>query len=126
MNELVGMNELTKKQKVAVVVMALALATVILMLTGGVYAAAAAKDVLEVIHKVLKYLTVIVGSIVLLSGIVKYVMAKQDSNGPDEHKAIMTMAVGVILIILFTVIIDDNVMSKIAGWIDSADSTTTN
>ena len=120
------MKELTKKQRVAVIAMALALAVPIFMMTGGVYAAPAkASDVLEVIHKVLKFLTVIVGSIVLLSGIVKYVMAKQDSNGPDEHKAIMTMAVGVILIILFTVIIDKPVMDKIAGWIDSADSTTT-
>ena len=120
------MKELTKKQRVAVIAMALALAVPIFMMTGGVYAAAQAKDVLEVIHKVLKYLTVIAGSIVLLSGIVKYVMAKQDSNGPDEHKAIMSMAVGVILIILFTVIIDTDTMNTIAGWIDSADSTTTN
>lgn len=82
-----------------------------------VYAEATAADVLSVVHTVLKYISVIIGIVLFLSGIMKYVVAKQNDSGPEEHKAAATMAVGIVLIILFTVIIDDTMMTKIAGWI---------
>ena len=101
----------------AISAMAVVLTMTFFCVFPDVAAKASAKDVLDVIIKVLKYVSIIVGVIMLLSGIMKFVVAKQNDNGPDEHKAAATMAVGIVLIILFTVIIDESMVKKIAGWI---------
>ena len=60
--------------------------------------------VVGVVYTVLNALTKIIGGFMVISGIVSYVIAKQNDNGPDEHKAVTKMAVGLILILLFSII----------------------
>ena len=101
----------------AIAAMAVVLTMTFAFVVPDVFAATAkAKDVLNVIIQVLKYVSIIIGVIMLLSGIMKFVVAKQNDNGPDEHKAAATMAVGIVLIILFTVIIDKGMVDTIASW----------
>ena len=69
--------------------------------------------VMSIIYPVLKYLTIFIGGFMIISGIIAYVIAKQNDNGPDEHKAIVKMAVGSVLVMLFTVILDQGTLEKL-------------
>ncbi len=78
--------------------------------------AAAASTVMDIIYTVLKYITTIVGVIMVIVGIVGFVVSRQNENGPDEHKAVVKMAVGIVLILLFTVIITkDGLWATLTG-----------
>lgn len=110
------MKELTKKEKVFYIT-AFALVAVLLTATANILfpevmaadgISGGATNIVKIIYKVLKYIAVIVGVIFFLSGVMGYVVARQNENGPDEHKAVTKMAVGLILTLLFTVIIKEN------------------
>ncbi len=68
--------------------------------------------VMSIIYPVLKYLTIFIGGFMIISGIIAYVIAKQNDNGPDEHKAIVKMAVGSVLVMLFTVILNQGLLES--------------
>ncbi len=111
-----------KKQRRLAMILTLILLASVFMFIPGAWAAMDDKEkvntVMEIIHAVLKYTTMIIGVITLLTGIVSFVISKQNDNGPDEHKAIVKMAVGLILIMLFTLIINENMWDKLVEMID--------
>ena len=70
------------------------------------------KKIMDILYPVLKYLTIFIGGFMIISGIIAYVIAKQNDNGPDEHKAIVKMAVGSVLVMLFTVILNQGLLES--------------
>ena len=114
------MKELMKRQTKAqrimtitgTVILAAILSYLIVTFAPGVYADnelnEGAKNIVGMVYKVLKYIAVIIGVVMFLSGVMGFVTSKQNDNGPEEHKAVAKMAVGVILTVLFTVIINED------------------
>ena len=114
------MKELMKRQTKAqrimtiagTVILAAILSYLIVTFAPGVYADGelneGAKNIVGMVYRVLKYIAVIIGVVMFLSGVMGFVTSKQNDNGPEEHKAVAKMAVGVILTVLFTVIINEN------------------
>ena len=85
--------------------MVMCLATIMTLMFASVMVMAAdTASVAAVVHTVLSALTKIIGGFMVISGIISYVIAKQNDNGPDEHKAITKMAVGLVLILLMTIV----------------------
>lgn len=66
----------------------------------GIWAADATKTMVNAIVKVLCNLVIVVGVIFAAVGFVKIVLAYANENGPEQQKAAMMLAVGVVLVAL--------------------------
>ena len=110
---------LTNKQKIITGLMIMALSAVMLVVfpTALADGEETATTVMNIIHRVLQYVTTIIGVLMLITGIISFVISRQEENGPNEHKSIVKMAVGLILIILFTMIINDEVWNSLVSSI---------
>ena len=76
-------------------------------------------QIFNIVGTVLRTISTIVGAIMVLAGIFQYAPAHANDNGPDQQKGIMMLATGVVLIILFTVIINSKVIEALANMVST-------
>lgn len=77
------------------------------------------KTVINIIVKIFRVTAVISGVVLILVGAFKYGMAHANENGPDEQKARGMIIGGIVLTLLFSIIITDNVINQLVGIIDA-------
>lgn len=76
------------------------------------------KTVINIIVKIFRVTAVISGVVLILVGAFKYGMAHANENGPDEQKARGMIIGGIVLTLLFSIIITDNVINQLVGIIE--------
>jgi len=67
---------------------------------------AVAKKAIGIVVTVIKLIGGIVGVILIIQGAMKYAMAHANDNGPEQTKAITTLAAGAALIIFALIVLD--------------------
>lgn len=108
----------TKKEIMVIALIGVLLAVGLFMLFPHADAANAnATTVINLIVKVLKFIAITVGVIFVLVGIFKFSIAHANEQGPEQQKAIMMMATGLILILLFTLVVTQDVVTNLVNMI---------
>ena len=69
-------------------------------------ATAAAEAMIEGILKVVKLICNVVGILFAIVGIVKFVIAHANEQGPEQQKAAVMMATGLVLVLLGLLVLD--------------------
>lgn len=67
---------------------------------GGMFVFAAEASAFESIFRVVKIITTVLGAIFLIVGIVKFVIAHANEDGPSQQKAAMMIATGIALVVI--------------------------
>lgn len=128
------MLSVTKKSDTAQNVIMFAVATLVLMLGMFIsvnapvaYASGVgenAKKAIQAVVTVIKLIGAIVGVILIVQGGMKYAMAHSNDNGPEQTKAITTLAAGVVMVLFALVVIDTlNIPEWIEGLTNEAQNT---
>lgn len=94
-------------------VMAAVLATTLAFVFPSAFAKPQAKDVIDVILKIICMIVAVRGGMFLLSGFAAFADAQAENDGPARNKAIGTITAGVALILLPILL----VVLPVAQWI---------
>ena len=74
----------------------------------------------EIIFKILKVISIVIGAFFILFGIVKIAIAQANDTPQESHKSIMMVAAGLVLILLGTVILNDAMVKTVSDMIREA------
>ncbi len=126
------MNELTRNKKeerlfkVAVVLVGALFIVGLYLLFPQVFAEddqGNTATIIKLIVKIFKITAIIAGVILIIAGAFKYGMAHANNNGPDEQSARGMIVGGVVLTLLFSLIITDDVVNELISMINKETTT---
>ena len=110
-------NVVTKKDIFIVAMLGVLLSASMFIMFPSAFADANAEIVVTFVIRVLKLISIVTGVIFILVGAFKFSIAHANDQGPDQNKAIAT---GLVLILLFTVIINKSAQASLIQIINSA------
>ena len=114
------MNKAINRNKVQYAVRIIAAAVMTTLLGILVYQAApfvfadASGDAIDAVIKIIKLVAKVAGALFVLVGILKFAISYANEDGPQQIKAVMMLAAGVVLVILGTLVLDT---MDIKSWI---------
>lgn len=79
--------------------------------------ASVVNEAAEAVTKVVKLIATAIGAIFILVGVLKFAISYSNDDGPQQQKAVMMLAAGLVLVLLSQLVLDD---LDIASWISSA------
>lgn len=113
-------NVVTKKDIFIVAMLGVLLSASMFIMFPSAFADANAEIVVTFVIRVLKLISIVSGVIFILVGAFKFSIAHANDQGPDQNKAIAMMATGLVLVLLFTVIINKSAQASLIQIINSA------
>ena len=94
--------------------------TIMVMQVLGMFAyagsTAAANAAIEIVFNVATYIAMILGIIMLIAGIIKFVVAHTNDSGPDQQKAAQMIAAAIVLIGIGAVLTLSPLKNLVAQW----------
>ena len=113
-------NVVTKKDIFIVAMLGVLLSASMFIMFPSAFADANAEIVVTFVIRVLKLISIVTVVIFILVGVFKFSIAHANDQGPDQNKAIAMMATGLVLVLLFTVIINKSAQASLIQIINSA------
>ena len=87
-------------------------ALVLIIVTGSplvnAFAEGEAETATKLVFQIARGIAIVLGAFFMVFGIIKVAIAHSNENGPEQNKAIMQLAVGLILILFGSIVLNPN------------------